>query len=143
MNIEDSISTINRKFKYRNDFKWFDTWRILENNQTIWEGDCEDYSLTVIWLYSDKNAMKFIWNIVSFRFLIWYAVLGNGEGHAVTRYGDMYFDNIQRKLVSLDKLKADGYRFVFPYVFPLLFLKLGVSKIGKPIISILTRINTK
>jgi hypothetical protein len=126
--LEVALNTINQAFVYQPDPKIYgipiDTWRIISKD---WKGDCEDYSLTVIWLYSDRNIFKFIWNILSIRFLIYFVSLSNGEKHVVTRFESKYFDNIQQKLVTKEELEKQGYRFIFPMISPIVFGKLFVS----------------
>jgi predicted transglutaminase-like cysteine proteinase len=128
MNIKESLDIVNKKFKYKNDTKYFDNWKIIyDKNSESWEGDCEDYSLTVIWVYSNNSIFKFIYNLITFKFLLWYVKAPNGEGHIVTRYNNLYFDNIQQKLVTKSELK--DYKFVYPMIFPLVFTKMIISYI--------------
>ena len=131
MVIEEALKTINRKFKYKSDtFRWLDHWRVMVNDGDVWHGDCEDYSLTLAWLVSDKNILKFIWNLITFKFLIWYVLSPNGEGHAIIKIDGLYYDNIQKKGCSKDQLKAKGYKFVFPLIFPAVALKFAISLVG-------------
>ena len=128
MIVEEALKTINRKFKYKSDtFRWLDHWRVMVNDGDVWHGDCEDYSLTLAWLVSDKNILKFIWNLITFKFLIWYVLSPNGEGHAIIKIGSLYYDNIQKKGVTKEVLKQKGYKFRLPFVFPLAFFKLSIG----------------
>lgn len=129
--LEQSLKTLNSKFKYKRDtFRWFDHWRIMVNDGDVWYGDCEDYSLTLAWMVSDYNLLKFIWNLVTFKFLLWYVKSPSGEGHAIIKIGDLYYDNIQKKGATKSELKAKGYKFVFPLVFPAVALKFAFSLVG-------------
>jgi predicted transglutaminase-like cysteine proteinase len=128
---EQAIKTLNSKFKYKADpFRWFDHWRVMVNDGDVWYGDCEDYSLTLAWLVSDQSLIKFIWNLVTFRVLLWFVKSPNGEGHGIIKIDGLYYDNIQKKGCSKDQLKAKGYKFVFPLVFPIVALKFAISFIG-------------
>jgi predicted transglutaminase-like cysteine proteinase len=130
MQIDEALQTLNAKFKYKNDtFRWLDYWRIMANDGDKWEGDCEDYSLTLAWLVSDKDILKFLWNLISFRFLIWYVKSPNGEGHAIIKIDGLYYDNIQKKGVEKSILKEKGYKFVYPFVLPLFLIKMILASI--------------
>jgi predicted transglutaminase-like cysteine proteinase len=125
--LQTSLDKINEHFVYQADPKLFgklqlDVWKIITKD---WKGDCEDYSLTVIWLYSDRNIFKFLWNIISMNFILHFTKAPNEEGHVVTemRGSRLYFDNIQRKLVTKDDLIRQGYKFVFPMIHPILLAK--------------------
>ena len=130
MEIENALKLLNSKFLYTPDkHKYFDKWKILTGEET-WKGDCEDYSLTLMWLLSDNNLFKFLWNILSFKFLMWH-VNYNG-GHAVVKINGLYYDNIQKKGMDKETLNSLGYDFKFPMFFPFVFVKLLLSyTIGK------------
>jgi predicted transglutaminase-like cysteine proteinase len=131
MQIEEALDTLNSKFEYKSDtFRWLDHWRVMVNDGDVWHGDCEDYSLTLAWLVSDMSLVKFIWNLVTFRFLLWFVKSPGGEGHAIIKIDGLYYDNIQKKGCSKDQLKAKGYKFVFPLIFPAVALKFAISLVG-------------
>lgn len=124
MKIEDAIKHINKTFKYKGDKKWLDKWTIM-NEPFV--GDCEDYSLTTIYHAKDKSMLKFIWALITFEYVLYFVKTARGEGHAITRHKGMYFDNIQRKLVTKEKLIEDGYRLFIPLLFPFVFLKMLIG----------------
>ena len=131
MEIKDALKILNSKFKYKSDtFRWLDHWRVMVNDGDVWHSDCEDYSLTLAWLVSDRSLIKFIWNLVTFRFLLWFVKSPGGEGHAIIKIDGLYYDNIQKKGRSKDQLKAKGYKFVFPLIFPAVALKFAISLVG-------------
>jgi predicted transglutaminase-like cysteine proteinase len=123
--METALKELNLKFVYKKDGK-IDVWRILDGDG-VWEGDCEDYSLTLIWLLSDRNIIKFLWGILTFKYLIWYVKSPNGVGHAIVKINGMYYDNIQKKATSATELKTKGYKFVFPLFSILALIKLLFS----------------
>jgi predicted transglutaminase-like cysteine proteinase len=131
MQIEDALKIINSKFIYKRDKrKYFDHWKVLYGEEK-WEGDCEDYSLTLVWLISDRNVLKFLWNI-TFCYILWYVISPNGEGHAIVKIDGFYYDNIQKKATSKKELIDQGYKFKFPMIFPISHIKLLTSyTIGK------------
>lgn len=120
--IYEALSIVNSNFIYKKDIG-LDKWKIL--NDGNWSGDCEDYAITTIWLYSDKKWTTFLWNLISFKFVIWYCVLPNGLAHAATKFDGKYFDNIQAGLVSKETLEQ--YDFYFPIPFPVIFAKMIIA----------------
>lgn len=128
MRVEEALKILNSKFEYKADkIRWLDQWRIMSNDGDKWLGDCEDYSLTLAWLVSDKNILKFIWNLITFKFLIWYVLSPNGEGHGIIKIGSLYYDNIQKKGVTKEVLRQKGYKFRLPLLFPTVFFKLLIG----------------
>jgi predicted transglutaminase-like cysteine proteinase len=132
MEINEALKLLNSKFVYKKDrHKYFDEWTILHGDGK-WEGDCEDYSLTLMWLLSDRNIFKFFWNITMFRFMMWFVAAPSGEGHYIVKIGELFYDNIQRKGRTREELIRQGYKFRFPMLFPMVYVKLMFSyTIGK------------
>ena len=122
--IDDAIQELNSKFQYEKDGK-IDVWRILYGDSP-WRGDCEDYSLTLLWLLSDRNLFKFLLDILTFKYLMWYVVIkSNGEGHAIVKIDGSYYDNIHKGAIPVDKLQR--YSFKYPIIFPLVYIRLLFS----------------
>ena len=114
-------ASLNGRFTYRADKG--ESWRIMGGNGPV-SGDCEDYSLTLVWLYEGRSIWRFWWALVTFKYVLWHCLSPGGAGHAVVWCrGRGWTDNIQRQLVSRGDLKAKGYRLRFPYLFPLVALK--------------------
>jgi predicted transglutaminase-like cysteine proteinase len=133
MQLIEALNLLNSKFRYQHDtFKWFDQWNIIASEEKLWYGDCEDYSLTLAWLISDRNIVKFIWKFFTFQFIMWFVKAPNGEGHAIIKIEKLYYDNIQKKGATKTELKEKGYKFVYPFVFPILVLKFVLSFISRP-----------
>jgi hypothetical protein len=110
--------SLNGRFTYAGDEG--DHWRILPAEGPV-SGDCEDYSLTLVWLWEGQSMLRFWWALVTFKYLFWHCLSPRGVGHAVVWCrGRGWTDNIQRKMV--DKL-PDGYRLRIPYLFPFVALK--------------------
>lgn len=127
MTIDGALKMLNARFVYKNDkYKYIDVWTVMHGDGK-WEGDCEDYSITLMWLISNSNVFKFLWNILIFKHLMWFVKAPSGEGHAIVKIDGMYYDNIQRKATSEEDLKKKGYKFVFPMVFPFVYSKLLLS----------------
>jgi hypothetical protein len=122
MELKQALDILNSKFVYKRDHKYFDSWKIL-HGEGSWEGDCEDYSLTLMWMLSGQSVIKFFWNIITFKYLMWF-VKTNGTGHAIVKIDELYYDNIQKRGVTKEHLIKSGYKFVFPMLFPYVFVKL-------------------
>lgn len=129
MKIEDALKELNKRFSYRRDpLRWFDNWKVIyDESEPKWYGDCEDYSLTLMWMLSDRSFVKFLWNILIMKHLIWFVKTPDGDGHAVVRIDGVYYDNIQKKESTKEVLKSKGYKFIFPMIPPIVFIRLALS----------------
>lgn len=128
MNIKKALKNVNKKFVYKEDGD-IDVWEILDSSENKIKGDCEDYSLTFIWLAEDQNFFKFIWSILIAKYIIWYAKTPNGGGHAVTyvRENGLYVDNILKDFFTKQHYEEKGFKFVFPFISILTIFKLIFS----------------
>lgn len=108
-----SLEHFTNNFVYVPDIK--DSWRILKPIDGMYFGDCEDFSLTYLFLHCNESYLKF-WTALFFGDArINYCVLPSGDGHAVLSIKDMYIDNITREFVTKNKLVDNGYVFHWEY----------------------------
>lgn len=126
MDLEESINRVNKRFKYRRDASIYllpESWRIIGSSG---EGDCEDYSLTVIWEYSNRNVLKWLWHVGAGDFELWHCKSPRGVGHLITKQKstDLWFDNITRRPVTRAEVDKMGYRLIFWYPMPFSYLKI-------------------
>ena len=85
-----------------------------------------------MWMLSDRSVVKFLWNILIMKHLIWFVKTPSGEGHAIVKIEGMYYDNIQKKATERRVLKEKGYKFLFPMIPPFVYLRLFLSyTVGK------------
>lgn len=101
------LETFNRLYEYRSEKG--DQWRIpkIKDGQIL--GDCEDYSLGVLYyVIADKSLLKFWWLLLT-KAKIHY--VRNNGGHAVLRLGDQYIDNWTQEWVSKKEMEALGHKF--------------------------------
>lgn len=127
MNIQQALKILNSKFVYTAETsRWIDKWRILRGTDKLY-GDCEDYALTLMWLVYNQSVIKLLVNLTLCKFVLWHVTSPSGEGHAIVRYKQLYYDNIQRRGVTKDDLLAQGYKFKFPMLFPYAYLRLVIS----------------
>jgi hypothetical protein len=103
-----------------------DSWRIMRGDGKL-RGDCEDFSLTLVWMMCDKSMIKFWLAIIFMRYRIWYCKSPSGVGHAIVCHRGHWTDNIQRVWVA-DKPEARGYKLVMPFLAPMLVLKMLMGK---------------
>lgn len=123
-------AALNARFKYKAD-ETGERWKVLTDSGEI-EGDCEDYSLTLIWLSCKRSWFLFFVGIISLRFVIWYCRSPKDLGHAVMwvrGYG--WTDNIKKGFVTKSDLKRSGYKILYPYLGPLVFLKFALRPLFK------------
>ena len=132
MHFQQAVDTINDHFEYVSDdeqYKFFEVWNVMDTSEATWDGDCEDYSLTIMWLMADRNPFLFMWNLfcnTDYR-LHQVNVKDMNGGHCVLQYKDMYVDNMMRQWVDKGSPSLDRYIFRFPVYPPLLLGKLILS----------------
>lgn len=128
MIIENAIATLNSKFVYTADKHLLrDNWTIIKDfsSDKVY-GDCEDYSLTLLWLIS-KNKTEF-WRKLRYDYSLYFVKLRSGEGHIVlySKDRDQYIDNITKKFVNRDELIKRGYKFKFKAPLWFIWIKLKI-----------------
>lgn len=131
----DITRAISSRFVYTADHKWIDAWNIMSlDKDGVYRGDCEDFALTVIWHYCDRNIFKFVLNFfVLHRYSIWYASTSFGP-HAVAKVGDFYTENLFASVLTKKELTDVGIKVRFPFILPLMPLKFvfgGLKTIWK------------
>lgn len=135
MTDQEILDEWNTQFEYEYDaFNYGgikEVWTVL--TKAPWKGDCEDYSLTLLYRLCGKNIFKMLFMLATFQASILFCN-AYGGGHAVLWYKGKVVDNIQRKWTTIGDLKAKGYSFksiwTIIHFIPLIqFLKLGVGTI--------------
>ena len=103
---------LNKKFKYRKDTDQYgkrDAWFIMK--QPPYVGDCEDYSLTLLYNLKDRSLLKMLISLLIRESKILRCTV-NGNGHAVLRYRGKYIDNNFKKWTTKkDMEERGGYVF--------------------------------
>ena len=106
------IKNLNDNFTYmydRDQYGKRDRWKIMTGPEYV--GDCEDYSLTVLWHLSGESWIKFWLLQLSGKAALLRCQMPNGNYHVVLRYGKVCIDNIQQRWVSKEYMTKQGYRF--------------------------------
>jgi len=108
-----NLQHFNDCYKYKYDLKGRDRWRVLKRDSDgMFRGDCEDYSLSVLYyVICKKSWLRFWWLLATFQAEICGCQTKNGGGHAVLRYGDMYIDNWTKAWVEREAMEELGHDF--------------------------------
>ena len=130
------LKELNKKFVYKKDFQQFgarDAWYIIK--QEPYHGDCEDYSLTLLYNLKDRSVNKLLLSLLIRESKICFCKV-DGVGHAVLKYKGRYIDNIQKKWVEKGYMEKRGYDFsVWMYIPYQVIIKLimgfFINKRGK------------
>lgn len=123
MTADTALTDIAARFVYVADSG--DVWTIPKNETGTIEGDCEDFSLALAWSLANRKLGRFWLDILLFRTVIWFCRTGEGVGHAVLwRRGQGWADNIYPSW-----RKKTPHRLRFPYILPLLALKLLLGRL--------------
>jgi predicted transglutaminase-like cysteine proteinase len=140
MNSEEANKEVASRFKYVTDkvkYGFFETWSVMDLSEEVLTGDCEDYSLTVLWLISEKKLGTFLYNVllnpkcgmhyVRFK--------STWEGHAVLSHNGKFCDNIHRKWFSKADLPYyDQYEWKWRIPGPIIVINLLLGKIIKRVL---------
>jgi hypothetical protein len=108
-----TLTDFNNRYSYKFDSKGRDQWRVLKPNALDqYHGDCEDYSLSVLYYVICKESwLKFWWLLITFQAKLCYVVTKKDGGHAVLRYGDQYIDNWTKEWVTKSGMEKVGHEF--------------------------------
>jgi len=123
------VEQFSADWKYRYDKEQYglpDAWHIIHEKSVHgkWVGDCEDYALTLLWLFSDKSYLKFWWALISGKAKI--CLVGPSKWkvtHAVLRYNGVYVDNWTKELCPKSAIIDNGFTF---HPFACLFYEVAI-----------------
>ena len=126
MNLEASIKYVSERFEYRADPKFFEYYTVMKDDNGVMRGDCDDFSVTVIWKVCGSNIWNFIWNVlILHRYRLYFSKAKNNAFHLVGKVGEKYFDNwTYRALDKEEFLKATGHKLYFFIPSPLMIIYL-------------------
>ena len=132
-NKESHVDHLNEtwKYLYDNDQYGSDTWVIIK--EPPYEGDCEDYALTLLWLMSDRSMVNFWVNIFTMQAQLRRVITKNGRGHVVLKVGELYADNWTQKFVTWEEMESQcGHKkYLWMYDPILVVLKMFVSTLKR------------
>lgn len=105
MKITEAVKYVADKFVYKSDlpaFLWlWDYWFVMPEQKGKLTGDCEDFTLTCFWYYSDQNLWKFLWHLlITHKYRVFRAITINNEAHLLGSVDNLWFDNWTLAAVS-------------------------------------------
>ncbi len=108
-----TLTNFNNLYSYKYDAFGRDSWRVLRLDELgQYQGDCEDYALSVLfYVICKKSWLRFWFLLLMFEAKLCYVTTKNGGGHAVLRFGDMYIDNWTQDWVSKAQMERLGHQF--------------------------------
>lgn len=135
MRVEDAVKLVSEKFVYKSDPKILDYWFIMRDQNGKYYGDCEDFSLTVIYHVCDENLLKFLFYVfILHKYRLYFGTTINDEKHAIGYAQGLFFDNISKEALPqdefLNKTKNTLY-FFFPSPFMIAPMILGLFRRSK------------
>ena len=121
------LETFNKLFEYKSEQG--DQWRIPKVEYGAMRGDCEDYSLGVIYyVLAEESLFKFWKLLITGKAKIHY--VDNNGGHAVLQWDGNYIDNWTKDWVSREHMESLGHKFhKRDYLFYQVALKMLYTKI--------------
>lgn len=136
MEINQAIKLVNSKFVYTSDSNSlpFDEWRVMdEDAQDKLRGDCEDYSLTVLWYVCDRSWWKFLWYVIlTHQYRIYHVKTHTGGRHAVGRIGDLWFDNWTKEALPYKEFfNRTNHEHKYFYFMPIMFIPFIVGHLTR------------
>ena len=123
-----TLKNFTENFVYKYDPS-YDQWRILKLEDGKYQGDCEDYSLSVLYyVVCDESLFAFWYQLIFGQAKIHY--VDNNGGHAVLQLDGMYIDNWTKDWVSREHMESLGHKFhKRDYLFYQVALKMLYTKI--------------
>lgn len=131
--MDEHVEHLNETWKYLYDDDQYgsDTWAIMK--EPPYEGDCEDYALTLLWLMSGKSMVNFWINVITMQAQLRRVRMKRGGFHVVLKVGDLYADNWTQKFVTWEEMEAQcGHtKYLWMYDPILVVLKMFISTLKR------------
>ena len=131
------VRSFNSKWKYRKDkdqYGMADAWKIIysANAEGKFVGDCEDYSLSILYRLCGESHIKMWWMLITHQAGI--CLVGPSKwksSHAVLRYKGEYVDNWTKKFGPKSEIEKN-HTFHVAYghgLFHFTVIKMLMSKV--------------
>lgn len=134
VHMDKHVEHLNETWKYLYDDDQYgsDTWTIMK--EPPYEGDCEDYALTLLWLMSGKSMVNFWINVITMQAQLRRVRMKRGGFHVVLKVGDLYADNWTKKFVTWEEMESlcGHTKYLWMYDPVLVILKMCWSSLKKP-----------
>lgn len=122
-NIPQNVLDVSSKFKYTSDPKsslnFIDFWFVMDEKlDGKLHGDCEDFSLTVMYRNLGCSFWKlFLALVITGKYKMYYSISKNGVAHCVGFAEGFWFDNWTMKAVSSKEefIKLTGHDIKEPF----------------------------
>lgn len=116
----NSLSFVQKRFSYRQD-NGSDKWKI---HKTLGEfhGDYEDFALTLLWHLSDQSMLRFWWNLMFRRAVIWHVASHDGQEYTVLYWRGMYADNMEKSWYGKTNMRCERHFSWLPIMIAIRFL---------------------
>jgi hypothetical protein len=112
------ITDLIARFSYTADKR--DRWTLLDAPTGPLRGDCEDYSLTALWICAGRSWLRLWWLVATFQAMIWLTRTASGQMHVMLWVrGRGWTDNIYPQWSSKCR-----HPKIAPYLAPLLAVVL-------------------
>lgn len=123
-----TLKDFTERYVYKYDPS-YDQWRILKLEDGKYQGDCEDFSLSVLYyVICNESLFAFWYQLIFGKAKIHY--VDNNGGHAVLQWDGMYIDNWTKDWVSREHMESLGHKFHKRYyLFYQVALKMLYTKI--------------
>lgn len=116
---------IRRRFHYTSDPSGIDKWVVTKDGNTIYD-DCDGWALTSLYDIAGRSWFWFWFYQITFQAVIWKVKSYNGGWHAVLWYRGYWTDNMEVGWYETHQMR---HTRVLPYVFPLVALKMLLTKL--------------
>jgi hypothetical protein len=128
VNKYEALNVVVKRFEYRSERG--DAWRIMNTRGSgPLKGDCEDFSLTVLWLAYNRKLFPFLSAFLTGRAKMWFAISPYGDKHNVLELAGAYLDNIEQVWGSREYYKRLNYKFIRPHSFIIVLARLITGKL--------------
>lgn len=113
-----NLQNLNSRFQYKYDKDQYgrrEYWNIMQEKNGPLVGDCEDYSLTLLWYLEGKSYWNFWKALFTRKAQIWFCLV-NGNGHAILKYNGKWIDNGVKQWVDGFPQYDLKHRYVIPHI---------------------------
>ena len=121
------LQTLNENYVYKYDRK-LDSWQVMKLENGKYYGDCEDYSLTVLFCIVSNGSWFTFWKLLFTKAKMHY--VENNGGHAVLQVDGKYIDNWTKEWVTKEHMESLGHKFHrYQYLPFQVALKMLIGKV--------------
>lgn len=117
-------------FSYREDRKHlWDQWFVMKENGGRYYGDCDDFTITGLWLLCGSSFWQFVWKVlIKHEYKIHRVKTVNSGFHVVAEIDGMWFDNWTGRMLPKEEFfKETGHQYLKQYWSPYITLSLLVG----------------